>query len=218
MAFVCAANVCRSPVMEVAFRQTVRDATAWDIVSAGTQVTRADRMCAVAARHVGTTAVGATFAAGHRSRAATPDLLRSRDIVLGATVAERRRLAVLVPALRERTFTVREAVLLGAEEATIDEIAAARAVHGADLSGLALYAAVLDARRGVVPMPEPSRGILPWRAGPDPRDITDRHTSRLARHHGAIRLAESSAQEFAQQAQRFLDMPGNRRGRRPSHA
>ena len=173
--FVCAANVCRSPLMAFVLAQQVRDAQRdeeWTITSAGTDVSHAAALCAVDVELIADDPAGEAFAATHTASALEPDMLDEYDVILTASRSERSAVARLRPDLRARTFTLKEAVALGSDRMLGDQ--------GGDVSSeqgrsLASYAAMLDGRRGRVTWPAVHPLRARWFHTPDPRDIPDVH-------------------------------------------
>ena len=108
--FVCTANICRSPAMELISRDLARDA---DVVfsSSGTHARDGHRMNAEM-----TAALPAGAADAFRSRHLAAALLDDADLVLTAELAHRQHILDDFPRLHRRVFT------LGQFEATIAEL------------------------------------------------------------------------------------------------
>ena len=187
--FICAMNVCRSPLMAATFVEASEslDDDTWTIISRGITVTGQEPVCSVAASLLSTDA-GREYAESHVSTAVTTRTLRSQDIILTATRAERARVAQLSPDLRSRTFTLREAVVLGRSPFTIAEIdfaASTLAPNARDRLGG--YPLLLNIRRGLVPMPAPRRSLPFLRpTQDDPIDIPDVHVEGAHRHKSVL--------------------------------
>ena len=138
--FVCTANICRSPAMEIIARDLAGDA---DIVfaSSGTHARTGHRMNPVQAAtipHLDVT--------GFRSRRLRPEMLLEADLVLTAESIHRQHVLDDFPQLHRRLFT------LGQFEAAIAEIP--------DLSGRELVTAVGQKRQPAHPeldVPDPYR-------------------------------------------------------------
>ncbi len=146
--FVCTANICRSPYLELRARQLLGPDSGVEVSSAGTSGFDAapvsDTMEAEFARW-------GTEVDGFRSRAATGDLVDAADVVLTAEAAHRTRLLEDRPAAFRKIFTLGQFV------------ASAQAVDPA-LHGRALLEA-LSSRR--VPA-SPDHDIDdPYRRGPE---------------------------------------------------
>lgn len=103
---VCTGNICRSPIGEAALRARLDGA---DVTSAGTD-----------ARDGGPATEGSIVAggergfdlAGHRSRRLTVGLVQDADLVVAMTRGHRDAIVRSVPAAADRTFTLKELVLL----------------------------------------------------------------------------------------------------------
>jgi sulfate adenylyltransferase len=146
--FVCTANVCRSPYLELRARQLLGEGSGIEVSSAGTAGFDAepvsDTMAAEFARF-------GTETAAFRSRRATGDLVDEADLVLTAEAAHRTRLLEDRPAAFRKIFTLGQFV------------ASARAVDPA-LRGRDLIAALANRR---VPA-SPDHDIAdPYRRGPE---------------------------------------------------
>lgn len=207
---LCAANVCRSPLMEFVLTQTGAGADAephWTTKSRGTETTRSTHLCATVTDLIGDSGYGRGFAELHRPTALDPDLLDEQELVITASKDERSVVARLRPQLRSRTFTVKEAVRLGRSPITETEIRRA-ASFAPDSAGLALYAAVLHERRGMVNLGSARRPVLPWVAAVDPIDVPDVHDASRRVHLRALKEGESAARELRTQLSRFLRGPG----------
>ncbi len=148
MLFVCTANICRSPYLELRARQLLGPDSGVEVSSAGTDGFDAapvsDTMEAEFARW-------GTEVEGFRSRRATADLVDAADVVLTAEAAHRSRLLEDRPAAFRKIFTLGQFV------------ASAQAADPA-LNGRALLE-VLASRR--VPA-SPDHDIAdPYRRGPE---------------------------------------------------
>ena len=207
---LCAANVCRSPLMEYVLTEPGGASStepSWKTISRGTEATRARHLCAQVTDMVSATEYGTTFAEEHRPTLLEPDTLDGFDLIVTASRAERAIVARLRPELRSRTFTVKEAVRLGrAPLADADLRRAAAFAPGA--AGLALYAAALHERRGMVNLGAAPRAVLPWARPVDPLDIPDVHDGSRRVHVRALADAEHTARDLRTQLMRFLRGPG----------
>jgi protein-tyrosine-phosphatase len=187
--FVCAQNVCRSPLMAAAFEEefaaagdTESSEVEWVFGSAGTQAEPGRRSCRYAVDIVGS-------ASGHRSTRLDADHLDAADLVIAASLVERALIAQLRPNVRTRTFTLREALLLGERRVPA--------------SSLAEYAAALDARRGTLDLPH--RRALPWRRDTaHPLDVVDVHHFRPGVHRRGLEKAAADARTLAARLHREL--------------
>ncbi len=119
--FVCTANICRSPVMELAARAMAGDSRDVEFSSAGTQGFEAAPINPDMAVTL-TPGLGDDF----RSRRISKDILEGADLILTAETTHRARILEEHPQLHRRVFT------LGQFVATIAQIP--------DLTGRALLA------------------------------------------------------------------------------
>ncbi|WP_151085395.1 adenylyl-sulfate kinase [Nocardioides cynanchi] len=101
--FVCTANICRSPYLELRARQLLGPDSGVEVSSAGTHGFDAspvsDTMAAEFARH-------GTDVEAFRSRAATGELVDAADLVLTAEASHRTRLLEDRPAAFRKIFTL----------------------------------------------------------------------------------------------------------------
>lgn len=211
--FVCAMNVCRSPLMAFTFQEaftfaealaTESDRTGLTVTSRGTLVSHPDPMCDISASVIAQGESGREFAEAHRSAPLVSAELESQDLILVASRAERAKIAQMSPGLRSRTFTVREALALGAPATTsadLELVARSRDPH--EKLRLGGYAQLLHQRRGTVAMP--SSRQLPWkRVAIDPIDIPDVHHRRRPQHVATLRAAQEDVRNLHGQIRRFL--------------
>ena len=207
---LCAANVCRSPLMEYVLTEPSSSTAAypsWSTTSRGTESTRSRHLCAVVTEMVGKTEYGQSFAEEHQPTLLDPDSLASHDMIVTASKQERATVARLHPELRSRTFTLKEAVRLGRAQLTDVDLRRAVAV-APEASGLALYAAALHERRGMVKFDAARTSRLPWIKPVDPLDIPDLHDGKRRAHQRALDDTEAAARELRTQILRFLRGPG----------
>ncbi|MGC4110512.1 MAG: adenylyl-sulfate kinase [Nocardioides sp.] len=146
--FVCTANICRSPYLELRARQLLGPDSGVEVSSAGTQGFDAepvsDTMAAEFARH-------GTETTAFRSHLLTGDLVDEADLVLTAEAEHRTRLLEDRPAAFRKTFT-------------LGQFVASAEAADAELRGRELVEAV-TARR--VPA-APEHDIAdPYRRGPE---------------------------------------------------
>lgn len=147
--FVCTANICRSPFLELTARSLAGDSTDVVFSSAGTQGFSDHPM-----DEVMSTTLPAGAAETFRSRALDRTILDEADLVLTAESTHRSRILEEHPALFRRTFTV-------------GQFAAAVQEHP-DLSGHELIAAA-GARRTA---PRPEHDISdPYRRGEEAAQV-----------------------------------------------
>lgn len=186
--FVCAQNICRSPLMAAAFQEALRAESElglggpdWAVESVGTMAPEGRRACRVSVGIV-------PAAAAHRSVRLDAEDLDVADLVIAASLEERSLIARMRPQARSRAFTLREALLLSEQR-----IAA---------SSLAEYAAVLDSRRGTLDLPRPSS--LPWRRAADPLDVVDVHQLGTRAHRSGLEKAATDTRLFASRLRRDL--------------
>lgn len=207
--FVCAMNVCRSPLMAFTFADALssdnEDDANWSVISRGTSVLRSDPMCDISASLITSSDSGQKFAKGHESRPLVSAELQAQDLILVASRAERAKIAQMNPRLRSRTFTVREALALGAPAVTpadLELIARSRVPHQKNrLDG---YTQLLHQRRGMVPLPAPRRSLLAFRAPADPSDIPDVHHQKRSQHTSTLRAAQTEVRGLHTQIMAFL--------------
>jgi protein-tyrosine phosphatase len=188
--FVCAANVCRSPLMAVTFAESVasdHDRTEWSVISRGISVVRKHQMCSLAASLIDGNAYGAAYAASHVSAQVAESELENQNLILTASREERARLARMLPASRTRTFTLKEAVALG--RPPLDAVELDRLEADRDDGPLTLvdYAEFLHQRRGRIPVTNPSKMRMPWSPQIDPQDIPDVHHENSRKHASTLK-------------------------------
>ena len=207
--FVCAMNVCRSPLMAFTFADALsasdEDDASWSVTSRGTAVLRSDPMCGISASLITGSESGQAFAEAHKSKPLASAELQAQDLILVASRSERAKIAQMNPRLRSRTFTVREALALGAPtvtEADLELMVRGRAPH--QKTRLAGYTQLLHQRRGTVPIPASRR--LPWfsRTPVDPSDIPDVHHKKRPQHAAMLKTAQGEVRSLHDQIQAFL--------------
>jgi sulfate adenylyltransferase len=103
--FVCTANICRSPYMELTARRLLPDETDIVFSSAGTRGFDAAEMDAEMAARLG----GGTGSDGFRSRPLTRELLEDADLVLTAEASHRAFILDEQPGLFRKVFTLGQA-------------------------------------------------------------------------------------------------------------
>nr|WP_246298620.1 adenylyl-sulfate kinase [Nocardioides panaciterrulae] len=157
--FVCTANICRSPFMELVARHELGDRTGLEFASAGTHGFRDSEMDPVMAD----TLPGGVAPDGFRSRPLTAAMVEEADLVLTAEAAHRTFILEDHPGAFRKVFTLGQFA-----EAT---------TSATGLTGHELLAAVAQ-RRGSA---DPSLDVPdPYRRGPEgARAAADLLTDRL---------------------------------------
>lgn len=190
MLFVCDANVCRSPGAQLVV------ATRFDADEAFRRVPVASAGVRAGDEPVGACplvlelrddAAWRERAALHRSRPLDEGAVRSAALILTAARSSRGAVAALVPDARRRLFTMREALWLAEGYPRDPQVAGTEAV--------AAFAAHLDRRRGLRPMPAARRRV--WRRPDDPAEIADGHVLGGSAHPAAVRQVEEVADRLA---------------------
>ncbi|MFK4789348.1 hypothetical protein [Microbacterium sp. ZW T5_56] len=188
MLFVCHANECRSPVMAgtmiAALEAAVRQDD-WRVSSAGTD-SRGGSLCPVAVGVLSDTMDPQLLADFQDHFVSTPIAQRTlerADLIITASREERSAIALRVPAARPRTFTLREAVSLGAGD-------------GESAVDLAEYADILHERRGLTGAAS-HRRLLALRKSNDPNDIPDVHHAALRAHRAGLQEVREAAHALA---------------------
>jgi protein-tyrosine-phosphatase len=174
--FLCAANECRSPLMSYQFRHLARGsmwADGWRISSAGARVRQTHPMCEVARDTVDIDADLTKRIARHQSRQMTTQMLHDAEMIITASRAERSAVARLCPDARSRTFTLKEAVLLGELRAVSPK------------SSLAEVVEELNNRRGLEVLPAGAPRLGWSRRRLHALDLPDDHGVRGGRRHAA---------------------------------
>lgn len=187
---VCHANVCRSPMMLWTLRSFM-NADAVSLASAGTHALRPDPICEVALD-----VLGDAVPAESRERGAvqvTAAAIEDADLIITATKHQRGEIALMSHDARDRTFTLREALLLG-------EIAE-RGDHGRAGADLAAYATRLHGSRGLLQLTPQSRLR---RLKADPLDHADVHQERARGHRKGLIAVQSDARRLAVQLRSML--------------
>lgn len=109
---VCTGNICRSPMAEAMLRALAvgpDGRPTLDLSSAGTHGWDASPATESSARAA---AERGLDLAGHRSRPLTGDLVEGADLMIAMSVEHRDAIASAVPSAVDRTFTLKELVLL----------------------------------------------------------------------------------------------------------
>jgi len=179
---VCAANVCRSPLLrEILSRELAPLGPIVTIASAGIYARDGDAMCEAAAEYAHFTSTA------QQSSQVTPSLLAQADLILTADTSQRAWLARLQPSSRARTFTVLQAVGLARQISRIMATGSlplfAPRMPSDQRARLSWFADELDASRGLTEVGEPL-------------DIDDLHGE--PDHSSTFRIVDQSARQFAQ--------------------
>lgn len=176
--FVCAQNVCRSPLAAAAFARGAGDG--WDVASAGTHALDGAPACAMGASLE--PAVGT-----HRSAPVAGDLVENVDLVIAASRVERAWLAREAPEARNRTFTLRELLLLDAD------LGSWSTPTGRDVPWISHYTAALNGRRGLAVVPSGRQPGIWSRDREHPLDIADVHHAGPRKHRRGLEAAAEDA-------------------------
>lgn len=199
--FVCAANVCRSPLMAFLFSSSFGpDSPDWSISSAGVHADRTRSMCRRVVALLRAEGVPVDALGGHNSNPVEIQRLLDADLVVVASRTERAAVAKAVPEARRKTFTLLEAIALGDLEITPGELEASRESDTA-IDPVAAYVRILNGRRGLaVERPTPRRFSRrhPW-------DISDGHNQSSRAHDSTIRVTADATRLLAERLRRFID-------------
>lgn len=183
--FVCAQNVCRSAYLAAVVGSDLdRTGAGYDVVSRGAHADPGLAMCSVAMARL--PELAAARGEAHRSRILKRGDVDRAGLILTATGAERSAVALLDPAARRRSFTVREFIHLAAVDG------------GAGLEGgrgLTELVALSNGRRGApIPPAAATRGIFGRRrTAVSPLDIPDLHRERRAAHRALFAELDADA-------------------------
>ena len=189
---VCTANVCRSPLAARTLERALDGSGLGPIAvsSAGTRALEGEAMCPVSAEDLD--AGDAGFAAEHRARQLTGDLVRGADLVLTMEREQRSAAVQAAPGSQSKVFTLREAeALLGVlaqrdGEPPVDLMALARAMHSV---------------RGLAPLVPAEPVKRRWWSRPvepeDPMTIVDGHGRSREEHTAAADQVRSTADRVA---------------------
>lgn len=204
--FLCHANVCRSRLMEYEFRaaEKATGGERWRSFSAGVAAAAGRPVCEEV-RAVAETALAGADQLDTEKGAVQLDriLLADAGLVITATRAERGEVALLIPAMRSRTFTLREAVALARIEPSSAPLGGSR--DPADV--LTAFAESLDRRRGSVSAANKtrSRRWMSTRERSDDVDIPDAHHRRPRDHRRVLHTVQLEAVALHEQ---LIDFAG----------
>jgi protein-tyrosine phosphatase len=167
--------------MAAVFARRLPDGADWTAASAGVHAHAGESSCPVA--------VGVEpTAEGHVSVLLDVPQIDAAALVITASLSERAEVARLSPRARAKTFTLREALLLGE-------------LNSAPVTSLAAYVSLLDAGRGMLSLPQPRR--LPWRrAARGPLDVADVHGAAPRMHRRGLELLEKDAEQLSERVRR----------------
>lgn len=181
---VCTANVCRSPRAEYVLQEVFARSPRFEgvrVASVGTATARAAHICDLV-REVGEPGAAPsgeweTFADDHRSAPLTTTKIAQAKLILTAGREHRGSVAKIDPDARARTFTLREALLLGEGFQTTATGTAA----------IAAFAEYADAQRGMRTLPASRRQLFGWRRSRShPLSIADTHGGAPKVHRATI--------------------------------
>ncbi|WP_413319354.1 hypothetical protein AA0Z99_03105 [Agrococcus sp. 1P02AA] len=187
---VCMANVCRSPLAEIALLRGFDGVEGFEglrVTSAGVGARESRGICRAVAQRVAGTAWEA-HADQHRARALEPSAVREADLVLTASREVRAAVVAAVPERRRRIVTLREAVWLGTGFARAPGLRGSAAVEA--------FQQHIDGLRGMRAAPTAQRSR--WFSTPDdPLDIVDGHTMGRRAHAATLQATEQAAASIA---------------------
>lgn len=213
---VCEQNVCRSPYLAALLGEFLNGDPRHQFVvtSRGTMARPGTGMCAVAESQLALDGFPVTQA--HEPQLLQLDDVSAADLILTATVQERSAVALLSPLARQKSFTVREALLLAELPRRDDERLGGKALSRR--SSLRDIAEVLNGRRGSLDLPLPEQGKTFGfrRRVPDaPLDIPDHHRTGGSRHQRLFPEMHETASVLADRVRRAVrasDSTGSRSG------
>jgi protein-tyrosine-phosphatase len=119
---ICTANICRSPMMEILFRDRL-DPQRFEVASAGVRgwdAAPVDSMVVLELARLGHEATG------HKSRALDVHHIEQADLVLTAAREHRASVLAMSPRALRKTFTLREfaALIDGVESDSLEDLVA----------------------------------------------------------------------------------------------
>ncbi|MGO1488730.1 MAG: hypothetical protein ACTHWA_09255 [Arachnia sp.] len=204
--FVCYMNVCRSPLMQWTFLDSLpeRDQPTFEVFSRGVDASPDQAICEVSAPMMWGSETGREFTRSHKSARLRPSDLISPGLIIVATRSEASILSRHAPQLRCLTFTLREANLLGARPTSAAEHAFILKTEEAEEGPLPLHGFphLLNRRRGTIALPKPKsrrqRRI-------DPFDVPDAHLGRPSTHGKVLREVRAETKDLVSRFLEFRD-------------
>jgi protein-tyrosine phosphatase len=198
------ADVCRAPIVEFTLRKQFAGPT-WlsevAVVSRGIEGSSGQRMCEVAGLKLGLSQPALAFFEAHRSQGLAPEDLLAADLVLTAERTHRAAIVRILPELKPKAFTWKEALVLA--DTAVDALANGAAPRPADLPALV---ALLARARGAVPLIEPpvQTAAFHWKPEEkaDPLTTVDGHDDEQLHRH----TVEESYLVAAHLGQRFQEL------------
>jgi protein-tyrosine-phosphatase len=169
--------------MAAVFARSIPDDENWAVNSAGVHAHAGEPSCAVV-RGID------AAAADHLSVLLDAAQLDSADLVITASLSERAEVARLNPRARTKTFTLREALLLGE-------------LNSSPVTSVAEYASLLDSGRGMLALPRPRR-LLRSRTARGPLDIVDVHGAALRVHRRWLEKLEEETEQLSDRVRRQI--------------
>ena len=169
---VCRANVCRSPLAATLLRERAQQSGFADVLlvrSAGTDAEPGVGMCEAADAWSG------HRHSDHRADLLTTSMLKSADLVLAVDRENRAICAQMVPAIRSRLFTLRQAAFLATE--LLIRLTAGAGLEGSPevpsdrLSRLHWLVGEMDAARVLLAAREGQSDDIRDQHGPDPHVV-----------------------------------------------
>lgn len=196
---VCSANICRSPLAGHILRTALSRGglqESIDVTTRGQRSSSSAPCCTEAVLNAERLGVDCKDLAAHRSHSITPRAISRADLVLTADRETRSAVAQLVHRSHDRTFTLREAVVLG------QLVAAERSRRVSSLTGsLRQFVAELDDHRGLTDLPKTSQVRVPgrpWKRLPvHEYDIPDAHQLKHGAHRLTVDLVVESSTALA---------------------
>jgi len=167
--FVCTANLCRSQLAELRFRQMLPTHSSIKVASAGTRAVEGARIPEKFRRVFEGFCIDEAVSSRLSSR-----LLTQADLVLTMTRGQRSEVVQVLPESVNRTYTLPQFVNL-AEQAVHLESALSAAIRSGDrwrvIDAVNSLRGTSRGRRGAVEIPDPERGSS-WRVTAVSKQIT----------------------------------------------
>ncbi len=169
--------------MATAFENLVAAAAvSWTVASGGVRAPQGAAVCDVVMSIVDDSSPLAL----HRATGVEFIGLDDFQIIITASRDERSALARLRPALRGRTYTLREAIYLGSTPLTPSERETLAGAGAFADGALDRYAEILHTRRGLAD-PDELRGRFAWSKKLDPFDVPDVHGAKPRLHETVLK-------------------------------